>query len=213
MSDQDPIRILIVDDHEMLRRGLALFIRSFDDLKLVGEAENGQVAVHLCEQLQPDVILMDLMMPIMDGVSAARLISQNFPHVRMVALSSADDEAHILAAFQAGMTSYVLKNISNDELAGVIRAAYYGKRRLSPEITETLIQAHTPSTPNNYGLSARELTILQLLVEGLNNAEIAECLVISRSTVKFHISNIFVKLDVKNRIEATKLALEQHLLG
>jgi len=206
-----PIRVLVVDDHEMLRRGLVVFLRSFEDMLLAGEAKNGREALELCQQNPPDVVLMDLMMPEMDGISTTRAIARQFPGVRVIVLTSADDAHHINAALQAGATSYLLKNASTDDLARAIRAAHAGKRTLSPEITETLIQT-TTEHPAPISLSERETHVLRLMVAGMNNLEIAAQLSVSRSTVKFHVSSILAKLGVKNRLEAVKLALEYHLL-
>lgn len=211
MTEQIPIRILIVDDHEMVRRGLATLLRTSSDLILEGEGRNGQEAIDLCARLRPDVILMDLLMPEMDGFQAMAAITEQFPHVRLIALSSASDPETVTAAMQAGAMSYLLKNVSNEKLASAIRSAYHGERVFSPEVTETLIKAATNPEPQ-YQLTGRELEVLRLLVAGKTNVEIAQTISLSRSTVKYHVSAIISKLGVNNRAEAIVIALKHHLV-
>lgn len=210
MSDQPKIRVMIVDDHAVVRSGLGAFLSVTPDLQMVGEAENGEEAVRRCEQLQPDVVLMDLMMPGMDGVAATRILRQKYPQVRVVALTSFQEDALVQGALQAGAIGYLMKNVSARELAAAIRSAYAGKMTLSPEAAQALVQSATQPVTDNE-LTEREREVLKLLVEGLNNNEIAERLVISLSTVKYHISNIFSKLGVDNRVAAVTVALQRHL--
>jgi NarL family two-component system response regulator LiaR len=212
MNDRKPIRVVIIDDHEMVRRGLSLFLRGFADMQVVGEAANGAEALQVCEEKQPDVVIMDVMMPEMNGIEATRLLRERFPHIATVALSSAGDTRSVTATMQAGATSYLLKNVSDDQLANAIRAAQRGQRTLSPEATQALINAATRPPEPDFRLTEREQEVLALLVEGLNNPEIAERLVISRSTVKYHISSILAKLGVSNRAEAVSLALKHRLV-
>jgi NarL family two-component system response regulator LiaR len=203
---------MIVDDHAMVRSGLAAFLSSTDDCELVGEADSGDQALRLCPQLAPDVILMDLVMPGMDGVATTRAILQRHPMVRVIALTSFPEDRFIQDVLEAGAISYLLKNVSADELANAIRAARHGQPTLAPEATQALIARVTrPKAPGN-DLSAREREVLALMVQGLKNPEIAERLVVGRSTVKFHVSSILGKLGVQSRTEAVALALQHHLV-
>ena len=206
MSDKKPILVMIVDDHQMVRRGLGLLIKSYDDLTLIGEAANGEEAIQLCEKMQPDVILMDIIMPIMDGIEATRIIRDKYPHIRIIALTSSSETDSVMAAVKAGATSYLLKNVSDDVLADAIRATRDGKHVLSPEATQALINAAIQPASPHYDLSERETEVLSLMVEGLNNLEIAERLFLSRSTIKYHINGIFIKLGVTNRFRSNHLS-------
>ena len=212
MTLTQTIRLVIVDDHDMLRSGLALFIRTCPDLLLVGEASNGREALEICERLQPDVVLMDLMMPEMDGITAIRTLRQRFPTIQVIALSTFADEKLVPSALSAGAIGYLLKNTSVDALANAIRDAYAEKVTLAPEAAQVLVSASQRPTIPNYPLSAREQQVLELLVNGLTNMEIAEQLVIGTSTVKKHVSSIFAKLNVTSRAEAVALALRYHLV-
>ena len=213
MNKADPIRVLIVDDHSMVRTGLATFIRTKADLELVGEARDGQQALHLCERLEPDVILMDLVMPKLDGVAATRAIRERWPHVQIIALTSFKDKDMVHDALRAGAISYLLKDVSVDELADAIRAAHAGRPTLAPEAAQVLIQATRAAAEDlGHDLTPREREVLGLMVDGLNNPQIAERLVISVTTVRSHVSNIFSKLGVSNRAEAIALALRNKLV-
>ena len=212
MNPPVPIRVMLVDDHTMVRRGLATFLEVFDDLELAGQAANGNEAIELCARLLPDVVLMDMVMPGMDGATVTRLIRQQFPTVQIIALSSFKDEQLVQSALQAGAIGYLLKHVSADELAQAIRAAHAGRGTLSPEAAHALIQAANQPPPPAYNLTERERTVLTLMVEGLNNTEIAAKLVVSPSTIKSHVSHILRKLDVASRTEAAALAVRHHLV-
>ena len=212
-TETRPIRVMVVDDHAMLRRGLRFFLKGFDDLELVGEAASGKEAMDLCAQTEPEVILMDMMMPDMDGAEATRLIRECYPSAQVIALTSFQEEDLIERALQAGAIGYLLKNVPAEELAQAIREAHAGRSTLAPEATEALIQAtRRRSGQIDYGLTGREQEVLALLIEGLSNAEIAERLVISVATVKFHMRGILSKLGVSSRTEAVTVAWEQNLV-
>jgi NarL family two-component system response regulator LiaR len=204
------IRIMLVDDHAVVRSGLSAFLTVNPDLELVGEAENGEQAVIRANLLKPDVILMDLMMPVMDGVAATRAIKQQNPGIQIVALTSFQEDELVQNAMKAGAIGYLMKNVSARELAAAIHSAKEGKMTLSPEAAQALVRA-TQQAAETDTLTEREREVLKLMVEGLNNAEIAERLVVSLSTVKYHISNILMKLGVDNRVAAVTLALQRHL--
>jgi len=211
MTKTDPIRVLLVDDHEMVRRGLAVMLQAFDNLQLVGEASNGIEAIQMCAEHHPDVVLMDLVMPTMDGVTATRTIRKNYPKVQIIALTSFNDKVMVQDALKAGAMGYLLKNAVIDDVAKAIQAVHAGQPTLAPEATQTLIAAATKPSPPERDLTPREREVLALLVEGLKNPEIAARLSISRSTVKSHVSNILTKLGVSSRVEAVSLALQHGL--
>ena len=213
MSDQNRIRVMIVDDHAMVRRGLAAFLKVFDDLELIGEAASGEEAVQLAASVQPDVVLMDLVMDQMDGATATHAIRASHPHIQVIVLTSFREEVLVQKALQAGAISYLLKNVSADELAAAIRAAHAGRSTLAPEAAEALIHAATQPPAPGFDLTARERDVLELMIKGLSNVEIAERLVVSQSTIKTHVSSILAKLGVTGRTEAVALAVQHHLVG
>ncbi len=206
------IRVMLVDDHTMVRKGLATFLKAFDDLQMVGEAENGLDAIKLCGEILPDVVLMDMVMPDMDGATAARIIRQQFPQVQIIALTSFKEGELIKNALEAGAIGYLLKDISADELARAIRSARAGRATLSPEAAQSLVEtANLPPAPGS-DLTERERQVLVLMVEGLSNTQVAGRLGVSSSTIKSHVSNILSKLGVASRTEAVSLALRNHIV-
>jgi NarL family two-component system response regulator LiaR len=207
-----PIRVLLVDDHSMVRKGLTAFLKNEPSLELVGEACDGREAIEACEQLQPDVILMDLIMPELGGVAATRTIHQRWPHVQVIALTSFQDKELVQDVLQAGAIGYLLKNVSGSELAEAIRQAHGGRPTLAPEAVQALIQPKSEVETMAAELTRREQEVLALLVKGMSNPEIAEHLFISRSTVKVHISSILSKLGVASRAEAISLAIQNKLV-
>lgn len=212
MAEADPIKVMIVDDHAVVRSGLAAFLMAYDDLDLVGQAGSGKEAVRLCERAAPDVVLMDLVMPEMDGAATTRAVKERCPDTQVIALTSFKEDDLVTGALQAGAIGYLLKNVSADELANAIRAARAGKPTLAAEAAQALI--HTASQPRAPGhdLTAREREVLALMVQGLNNPEIADKLIVGRSTVKFHVSSILGKLGASSRTEAVALALQHKLV-
>lgn len=211
MNSQTPIRIVIVDDHAMLRKGLAVFLMSYTDLKLVGEAANGKEALALCADKQPDVVLMDLMMPVMDGVAATRLIRHDFPNIQVIALTSFGEVNLIKNILEAGAISYLFKKILADDLANAIRAARNGISTFAPEVTNILVQSVQQSHSMFENLTAREKEVLSLMVKGMGNTEIAKHLVISASTAKSHVSSILTKLGLSSRNEVIAMVLEHNV--
>jgi NarL family two-component system response regulator LiaR len=208
----DPIRVMLVDDHTMVRKGLATFLKTFDDLKLVGEAGSGAVAIELCVEIRPDIVLMDMVMPDMDGAEAVQKIRQKVPHVQVIMLSSFKEGKLIKKALESGAIGYLLKDISADELARAIRLAYAGRATLSPEAAQSLVETTNLPPAPGLDLTERELDVLTLMVEGLSNNQIAAKLGVSTSTIKSHVSNVLSKLGVGSRTEAVTLALRNHII-
>ena len=212
-SPTQPIRVMLVDDHTMVRRGLATFLKAYDDLELAGEAGSGEEAIQLCGEILPDVVLMDMVMPDMDGATATRAIRQQFPQMHVIALTSFKEGELIRNALEAGAIGYLLKDVSAEELAEAIRAAHAGRTTLSPEAAQSLVQSVIQPPNPGFDLTDREREVLTLMIEGLNNTQIAGSLSVSPSTIKSHVSNILSKLGVTSRTEAVTLALRNHIIS
>ena len=213
MGNERPIRVMIVDDHKVVRSGLSAFLMAYDDLELVAEADSGEKAIAVCFKNMPDVVLMDLVMPKINGAEATEAILKNCPQVKVIALTSFKEQDLVEGALKAGAIGYLLKDVDADDLATAIRQAYAGKPTLAPEAAQILIQASRQVYHPGIDLTSREREVLALLVEGRTNPEIAEILVVSKSTVKFHVSSILTKLQVSSRTEAVAKALQENLLS
>jgi DNA-binding NarL/FixJ family response regulator len=206
------IRVFIADDHNMVRKGLLTLLEEFDDLQVIGEASDGEAALNACRENCPDVVLMDMLMPRMDGITATGKIREACPRTQVIALTSFSDETNVQAALKAGVIGYLMKNVSGDELANAIRRAHEGQSTLAPEAAQVLIKVTTRPPSPGHDLTERELEVLALMKEGLNNREIGERLVISGSTVKNHVSSILSKLGTTSRTQAVALAVEHHIV-
>ncbi len=212
MNTSQTIKVMLVDDHIVVRSGLATFLKAYDDLELVGEAKNGLEAVHRCHQKKPDVILMDLMMPEMDGIAATRAILADYPEIKIIAMTSFEEEELVQGVLSAGAMGYLLKNVTADDLAKAIRDAVSGRSTLSPEAATALIHATRPTKQPSFDLTEREREVLNLVVQGRSNQQIADAMVISVATVKAHISSILSKLQVSSRAEAIAYAIKHKIV-
>ncbi|MBE0699844.1 MAG: response regulator transcription factor [Anaerolineaceae bacterium] len=213
MNTSSSIQVLLVDDHNVVRSGLATFLSAYEDLELVGEAKNGIEALHFCHQQQPDVILMDLMMPVMDGISATRAILADYPDIHIIAMTSFDEANLVNEVLGAGAMSYLLKNITADELVRAIRDAVSGRSTLSPEAAQVLIESTRITKQPPCDLTEREMEVLHLVVQGYSNQQIANEMVITVATVKAHVSNTLAKLHVSSRAEAIAYALKHKIVS
>jgi two-component system, NarL family, response regulator LiaR len=211
-AQQKPIQVMIVDDHPMVRDGLKVFLSVSPGMECSGEASSGEEALELCRAVKPDVVLMDLLMPGMGGVAAIQAIRQHLPHVRIIALTSFAEQDLVHQAIRAGAAGYLLKNVTMDDLAEAIRAAYAGRPVMAPEATAAMMQALSQPAVESIDLTERERQILSLMVDGLSNQEIAYRLVVSESTARFHVSNVLMKLGVNNRTAAVRTAIQLKLL-
>jgi len=213
MNNPQAIRVMLVDDHNVVRSGLATFLRAYEDMELVGEARNGLEALQLCRLKHPDVILMDLVMPEMDGIAATRSILQECPDIKIIAMTSFEEEELVQGVLSAGAMSYLLKNVTSEELAKAIRDAVRGQSTLSPEAARVLVQATRPTKQPLYELTGREMEVLHLVVQGHSNQQIADTMVITVATVKAHVSNILSKLQVSSRAEAIAYAIKYKIVS
>ena len=218
MTDStEKIKILIVDDHQVVRQGLHTFLGLQNDMLVVGEAEDGLTAVELVRQLHPHVVLMDLVMPRLDGISATRQAKLLDPDVKVIALTSFTEDDKVFPAIQAGACGYLLKDVSPENLIEAIRAAYHGEARLHPDIARKLMEqvAHQPRVAREIheeSLTERERDVIQLVAQGCSNQEIAKALVISEKTVKTHVSNILSKLQLADRTQLAVYAIKKGLV-
>jgi NarL family two-component system response regulator LiaR len=213
MTVDAPIRVLVVDDHRVVRKGVRTFISVHDDLELVGEAGNGEEAIEQCAALSPDVILMDMKMPVMDGPTAIEQIHERFPAVHIVALTSFDDEGLAQRALEAGAIGYLFKDVDEEDLMAAIRFASQGRGVVVPSAMQALV-ARSLNEDQTYSvdLTDREQTTLELVARGLTNPQIANELMISISTVNFHVHNVLDKLGAKTRTEAVVTASREGLI-
>jgi NarL family two-component system response regulator LiaR len=212
MTESEPIRVLIVDDDPMVRSGLMDFIFAYEWMEAIGEAQNGVDAVEFCAAHEVDVVLMDMVMPMMDGSEATRRILAHGKPVQIIVLTSFHEQNLVQEALKAGAISYLLKNVNAEELAAAIWAAHHGRSMLAPEATEALIQATRQKPSLGSDLTTRGREVLALLVDGSSNLDISKQLSISMATVKYHLTNIFTKLGAKNRVEVATIALEHNLV-
>ncbi|WP_141433077.1 response regulator transcription factor [Bacillus sp. 03113] len=209
------IRILIADDHHVVRRGLAFFLKTQPNIDVIGEAKNGQEAVSLIESIKPDIILMDLMMPVMNGIEATRVIKGKYPNIKIMMLTSFSDQEHVIPALEAGASGYQLKDIEPDELVESIFQLMNGENQLHPIATSHLLSHLTNQTKEHdpvKELTKRELEVLKEIAKGKSNKEIAADLFITEKTVKTHVSNLLSKLEVADRTQAALFAVKKGIV-
>ncbi|MEW8971793.1 MAG: response regulator transcription factor [Mesobacillus sp.] len=211
------IRILIADDHHVVRRGLVFFLKTQKDLEIIGEAENGRKAVEMAKELKPDIILMDLAMPEMDGIEATKMIKEKDPSIKIMILTSFSDQDHVIPALEAGASGFQLKDIQPDELVTSIRKMVKGENQLHPKATSHLLaNLSTSSNPKKSlleELTKRELEVLKEIAKGKSNKEIAASLYITEKTVKTHVSNLLAKLELADRTQAALFAVKNKLVN
>jgi NarL family two-component system response regulator LiaR len=209
-TDPNPIRVVLVDDHAQMHRIVRVILGATTDIKLVGQGANGQEGIALCEQYQPDVALMDVVMPVMDGIEATKILRERFPEIKILVLSSYQDHESVYAMLRNGAVGYLIKSSLAEDLTDTIRATFQGKMVFSSEVGVHLMSPSQPAV--NFNLTDRELEVLVLLAEGLSNQQSAQRLSISQSTLKFHMNNIYQKLGVQTRSEALVLAAKNNLI-
>jgi DNA-binding NarL/FixJ family response regulator len=207
------IRILVADDHNVVRRGLVFFLKTQENIEIVGEARNGKEAVHMAQELKPDLVLMDLVMPVMDGIEATRTIKKQFPNMKIMILTSFSDQDHVIPAIEAGASGYQLKDIEPDELIRTIKQLMKGENQLHPKATTHLLSRFNAINNNNEerkpldDLTKREMEVLKEIAKGKSNKEISSSLFITEKTVKTHVSNILTKLELSDRTQAALYAV------
>jgi two-component system, NarL family, response regulator LiaR len=212
MTEKNKIKVMVVDDHPLVRHGMKTVFEAYDDIEMVAEAENGKEAIEICVKYKPDVVIMDMVMPILDGAEATSQLIKKFPDIKVIALTSFNDKDLIKKSLKAGAVSFILKNITGAKLVKIIKDVYKGKFVLSPHATKILLTELREKSDESIKLTKREKEILALIVEGLSNKEIAKRLFLSNSTIQFHVSNVLSKLGVSKRTEAAYLALKQKLV-
>ena len=208
------IRVLIIDDHEMVRLGYSAYLSIQDDIEVVGEAENGLIGYEMALDLRPDIILMDLVMEVMDGIASTKAILNEWPKAKIIIVTSFIDDEKVYPALEAGASSYMLKTSSAHEIAVAIRSTYHGESVLEPEVTDKMLERFSKRNirPLHEELTAREREVLLLIAQGYSNQDIADQLFITLKTVKTHVSNILTKLEVDDRTQATIYAFKHHLI-
>lgn len=213
MPELDHTRVVIVDDHAVVRNGIAFSLLPFDNIEIVGDASTGEEAFILCQELHPDVVIMDLMMPGMGGIATIKALHEAYPEIQVIALSSFQEGNLVQEALQAGASSYLVKDVAVDELAKSIQLAHRGIPTLAPSAAQALVHTVTAHTPRlGHDLTERERDVLRLLAEGYSNQRIAEEMVITPATVKFHTRGIRSKLGTTSRTETVLVALQHHLV-
>ena len=217
MAGDDPIRVLIVDDHAVVREGLRTYLELSDVVEVIGEARNGKEAIDEARKLTPDIVLMDLLMPVMDGIAATKGVKEASPATNVIVLTSFTDDDHIMPALRAGATGYLLKDVSADELVRAIEGAHRGQAQLHPDVARRLMEQVSSPQPKRdeapgAALTPRELEVLRLIASGMSNKEIARELVLNERTVKGHVSNILSKLGLADRTQAALYAVREGIV-
>ena len=210
---EEIIKVMIVDDHLLVRDGINLLLSTFDDIQVISVVDSGEKALALCKQEQPDVILMDMVMPEQDGPESTGRILKNFPDIKVIALTSFVEEDLVVRAVQAGAIGYLLKNVSADKLAEAVRSATQGQSTMESMAMQILVEASQKPAQVGDNLTERERQVLALIAEGMTNKEIAQQLSLSHGTVRVYVSHVLAKLGVGNRTEAARLALENNLVN